>query len=151
MDTILHFKSVRDMEKVLRYLPAKLVNVLDLRRLIKFGLVGILATFVYYLALWCMVEILNIPVLLATSIAFVLVTIENYLLHYKWTFRSSNDHFIAFPRFILMSAGGFIINLFVMFAGVKLWGFNYLLVQAVAIVMVVSWNFVLTHFWIFNE
>lgn len=139
------------MEDVLRRLPPKLIKALDVRRLIKFGLVGILATFVYYLALWGMVEILNIPILWATSIAFALVTIENYLLHYKWTFRSSNAHTTAVPRFILMSAGGFIINFFIMFAGVKLLAFNYLLVQAVAIAMIVTWNFVLSHFWIFHE
>ena len=72
---------------------------------------------------------LDIPVLLATSIAFVFVTIENYLLHYKWTFRSSNAHTIAVPRFMLMIAGGFIINFVIMFAGVKLLDFNYLLVR----------------------
>jgi len=139
------------MENVLLRLSSNLVKVQDVKRLIKFGLVGILATFVYYLVLWGMVEILNIPVLLATSIAFVLVTIENYLLHYNWTFRSSNDHTTAFPRFILMNVVGFNINLFIMFAGVNLWDFNYLLVQAVAIVTVVTWNFVLSHYWIFNE
>ena len=139
------------IENMLRWVPSELIKVLELRRLIKFGLVGILATFVFYLALWGMVEILKIPILLATSIAFAMVTIENYLLHYKWTFRSSNAHTIAFPRFILMSAGGFIINFVIMFAGVNLLDFNYLLIQAAAIVMVVTWNFVLTHFWIFHE
>ena len=151
MDSILHCKSVSKMGNGLRWLPPKLVKVFELRRLIKFGLVGILATFVYYLALWWMVEILNIPVLLATSIAFVMVTIENYLLHYKWTFRSYNAHTIAFPRFIFMSAGGFIINFVIMLSGVKLLDFNYLIVQAAAIALVVTWNFVLTHFWIFHE
>ncbi len=139
------------MEKVLGWLPPKLVDVLEPRRLLKFSLVGILATFVYYLVLWSMVELINIPVLVASSVAFILVTVENYLLHHKWTFRSTNAHSNAFPRFVLMSGGGFTINWFVMFAGTEFWAINYLLVQAVAIVMVIAWNFVLSHFWIFSK
>jgi len=139
------------MERVLGWLPPKLVGALEPRRLIRFSLVGVLAAFVFYLALWSMVEMMGVSVLLATSIAFILVTIENYLLHYKWTFRSTSAHASSFPRFVLMSVGGFTINWLVMFVGVELWILNYLAVQAVAIVMVVAWNFVLSHFWIFEE
>lgn len=125
--------------------------VKETKRLIRFGMVGALATGVYYGLLWVMVEIFAISILVATSAAFIFVTIENYILHYTWTFRSTNAHAEAFPRFLIMNIVGFGINWLVMFAGVVIAGFNYLGVQALAIALVVSWNLALSHFWIFRE
>lgn len=125
--------------------------VKETKRLIRFGMVGALATGVYYGLLWAMVEIFSISILVATSAAFIFVTIENYILHYTWTFRSTNAHAEAFPRFLIMNIVGFGINWLVMFAGVVIAGFNYLGVQALAIMLVVAWNLALSHFWIFRE
>jgi len=132
-------------------LQAKLIGVFNIERLSKFSLVGILAAIIYYIELLVMVELFNVAVLIATSIAFILITIQNYTLHYSWTFQSTNAHFVAFPRFLWMNIVGFWINWTVMYIGVNGWELNYLLVQAVAIGFVVTWNFVVLHFWIFNE
>lgn len=125
--------------------------VQEIKRLIRFGMVGALATVVYYGLLWAMVEIFSISILVASSAAFIFVTIENYILHYTWTFRSTNAHAEAFPRFLLMNIGGFGINWLVMYTGVVVADFNYLWVQALAITIVVAWNLALSHFWIFRE
>lgn len=119
-------------------------------RLMRFGTVGVLATVVYYGLLWTMVELLAIPVLIATSAAFIFVTLENYILHYTWTFRSANAHTEALPRFLVMNVVGFGINWLVMYVGTSLAAFNYLVVQAVAIAAVTAWNLALSHFWIFR-
>lgn len=119
-------------------------------RLLRYGLVGILATVVHYLLLWTLVEWVHLSVLIATSIAFLFVTIENYLLHYVWTFASSNSHHSTFPRFLLMNLIGFWINWGVMYLGMQQ-SMNYLITQAVAIIAVVIWNFLLSSLWIFRE
>lgn len=125
--------------------------VQEIKRLIRFGMVGALAAVVYYGLLWTMVEVFSISILVASSAAFIFVTIENYILHYTWTFRSINAHAEAFPRFLLMNIGGFGINWLVMYAGVVVADFNYLWVQALAITIVVAWNLALSHLWIFRE
>ena len=117
----------------------------------KFATVGVLGTATYYITLWSMVEGLAIPVLAATSLAFLLVVLQNYVLHYGWTFRSTNPHKIAFPRFLLMSIIGFWLNLGIMFVGVHRFAGNYLYIQAIAIAVVVSWNLLLSEFWIFAD
>jgi putative flippase GtrA len=122
-----------------------------IKRLLRFGTVGALATGVYYGLLWLLVEIFSIPVLMATSAAFIFVTIENYILHYTWTFRSTHAHAEAFPRFLVMNIVGFGINWLVMYAGVVVAGFNYLAVQALAIAAVVAWNLAVSHLWIFRR
>lgn len=119
-------------------------------RLAKFVTVGILGTGIYYAILCSLVELLGIPVLIVTSIAFLLVCLENYILHYVWTFNVKGGHTFPFPRFIFMNFIGFWLNWGMMFFGVKMLFLNYLLVQAVAIVTVVSWNFTLCSLWIFR-
>jgi len=119
--------------------------------LARFSAVGLVGATVYYSALWAMVEKLGLPVLVATSIAFVLVTIENYALHHRWTFASIHSHAVAFPRFVFMNIVGFWINFGIMAAGLRYLSLSYLLVQAFAIVAVVAWNFVVSSYWIFRE
>lgn len=124
---------------------------LHIQRLIRFSTVGVVGTVVYYMLLWGMVEVYGLSVLLATSIAFLLVVAQNYVLHYGWTFASDNPHSSAVPRFLLMSVTGFCINWGVMYAGIRIIEVNYLISQAVAIAIVVIWNFSLSATWIFGN
>lgn len=119
--------------------------------LAKFGVVGVSGTVVYYTVLWTLVELLRVSVLVATSAAFLLVCVANYVFHNVWTFVSTNAHMVAFPRFLFMNLVGFSINLGIMFAGVEKMALNYLLVQALAIATVVAWNFTLSFFWVFRD
>jgi putative flippase GtrA len=119
-------------------------------KLTKYSLVGLLGAAVFYLALWLLVGKFGVPVLYATSAAFVLVTLQNYLLHYVWTFASDHAHHTALPRFALMNVVGFGLNWGVMYLGVTQLDWNYLLVQTFAVAGVITWNFVLSNGWIFR-
>jgi len=123
----------------------------DLRRVLRFAAVGLLATGIYYLILVLLVEVLSVDVLVATSVAFVFVTVENYLLHYHWTFRSGNAHERAFPAFVAMNVVGFAINWSIMYLGTRTLAWNYGIVQAFAIAVVVAWNFGASSLWIFRR
>jgi len=127
--------------------PAPTISV----KLIRFVIVGVLGTMVYYLSLWCLVELIAVPVLTASSIAFAIVTAQNYVLHHGWTFGGNAQHRIAFPKFIAMNIAGFWINWAIMATGVHGLALNYLLVQAFAIAAVVTWNFALSSLWIFRQ
>ena len=112
------------------------------RSLARFALVGLAGSLVYFLLLWSLVDVLGWPVVPASCCAFLLVAVENYLLHRGWTFRSTAPHGQALPEFLLVSVAGFCINGAVMALGVEGLGLNYLAVQLVAIGMVVACNFV---------
>lgn len=122
-----------------------------LGRVAKFGIVGVTGTGVYYLTLMAFVEWMGVGVMLATSICFLLVVLQNYILHHRWTFESDSPHRKALPQFFAMSAVGFAINWIVMYTGVRLLGFRYLLVQLVAIALVVAWNWSISHLLVFRE
>lgn len=116
----------------------------------RFAVVGVAGTLVFYALLWTLVEAAHIAVMTSTSIAFLAVVAQNYVLHRLWTFRSATPHRRALPRFLLMSATGFWVNGAVMALGVQRLGLNYLSVQAVAIGVVVACNFIGTS-WIFRR
>lgn len=117
--------------------------------LTRYAAVGIGGAASYYVLLLGMVELLGITVMIATSIAFVLVVLQNYVLHRKWTFRSDAPHGTALPLFLGMSLAGFAINWSLMHLGVQRLFIDYRLVQGVAIVAVVVWNFVISRLVIF--
>ena len=108
--------------------------------LVRFALVGLSGAAVYYALLWSLVELGGQPALAASSLAFAVVVVENYLLHRRWTFASRAPHRQALPRFALMACGGGALNGAVMAVCLGL-GLHYLLAQALALLAVVSSNF----------
>lgn len=109
-------------------------------RAARYVAVGVFGTALYYLSLVLLVEVLKVKVMTATGLSFVLVVAANYVLQRAWTFRSTVSHRRAVAPFVSMSVAGFGINAGVMSFGVGA-GIHYLFVQAVAICLVVSWNY----------
>lgn len=107
--------------------------------LARFALVGLGGTAVYYALLWSLVELGGVPALAASTAAFVVVVIENYLLHRRWTFASRAPHREALPRFVLLALCGAAVNFAVMGACLRL-GWHYLPAQALALAAVVACN-----------
>lgn len=110
-------------------------------RAARYVTVGAFGTVLYYAALIMLVEALGVRVMTATCIAFVMVVAFNYVLQRMWTFRSPVAHSQAILPFAAMSVAGFGINSAVMAFGLAT-GIHYLLVQAVAIGIVVAWNYI---------
>lgn len=109
--------------------------------LVRFALVGLSGGVVYFVLLRGLVEVGDMRPLAASSLAFALVVVENYLLHRRWTFASRVPHRQALPRFVLMACCGGTVNGTVMAVFLRL-GWHYLLAQAVALAAVVTCNFV---------
>src|SRR5205085_2826101 len=90
------------------------------RLLVRFAFVGVSGAAVYYALLWMLVEQGGMPPLLASSLAFAVVVVENYLLHRRWTFASRVAHRQALPRFVLMAGCGGAVNSLVMASCLRL-------------------------------
>jgi len=119
--------------------PRVPARVLAPQVLVRFALVGLAGSGVYYALLWSLVELGGAPVLTASSFAFAVVVLENYLLHRRWTFASPVPHRQALPRFALVAGCGAALNAAVMHACLRL-GWHYLLAQTLALALVVSCN-----------
>jgi putative flippase GtrA len=101
--------------------------------LIRFGGVGGLTTVVYFSLLWLLTRLLSAPMWVLVTLAYLPPLVLAYVLHRSFTFRSQKGHGAAGPRFIVVQLAGLVINSLVIWLGVDVWHFNFVLVQLVAI------------------
>ena len=112
-------------------------------QLIKFGIVGVIATVVDFGVLMFLKELMHIDVLVASAVAFSVSVIANYILSMLFVFESSgNSKFKEFLVFVVLSIGGLLLNQFIMWIGTEIMTAYYLWVKAFALVFVPIYNFI---------
>ncbi len=120
-----------------------------LGRLMRFGLVGAVATGIQYLILIVLVRESGMWPALASAIGFVASSSGNYLLNYHFTFQSERPHGPAAAKFVTLAAVGLAIN-FVLMQVLGAAGVYYLLAQVCATAVVFLWNFLGNSLWTFR-
>ena len=118
---------------------------------LKFGTVGALATLTHYAILISLVETIDLNPVIASGLGYAISGALNYLLNYKYTFRSSSLHLVSGPRFGIVAASGLTLNVVIMHFGYELLKINYLVVQIIATLVVLFWNFLVNRHWTFKE
>lgn len=121
------------------------------QKLFRFCVVGIATALLQWCLLYVGVELAGTEPTITSSVAFVIVVIFNYLMHYSWTFDETAPHTQTLTRYLFMISCGFLINAAVMYLGVNYSGVNYMLVQVVAFLLVISWNFSVALLWVFRS
>lgn len=120
-----------------------------LARFLRFALVGGVATAIQYALLLVLVRGFAMAPTLASSIGFVLSAAVNYLLNYRFTFRSARAHGPAAAKFAALAGLGLLINAAIMRLMVGA-GIQYLLAQVCATAVVLFWNFIGNSLWTFG-
>ena len=120
-------------------------------RLLRFCVVGVLTALLQFSLLYLGVEVLQMDTTLASSAGYVVVVIFNYLMHYSWTFKGTAPHGRALVRYLVVIGCGFLLNAVFMYTGVSLLSVNYLLVQSLAMLIIIIWNFIMSNFWVFRD
>lgn len=112
-------------------------------QLIKFGIVGIIATFVDMGVLVALKELLHVDVLLASAISFCVSVTVNYLLSMSFVFEGKKQSKLGeFIIFVFLSIGGLCLNQLILWIGVKFTSIYYLIVKLLAMVIVPIYNFI---------
>ena len=112
-------------------------------QLIKFGLVGVIATLIDLAVLMLLKEFMHVDVLVASAVAFSVSVIANYILSMLFVFESSgNSKVKEFLVFVVLSIGGLLLNQFIMWIGTEIMTAYYLWVKAFALVFVPIYNFI---------
>lgn len=122
-----------------------------LRQIVRFLMVGGLATVVHYAVLVLLVRAFSVEPVLASGSGFVISAALNYWLSHRYTFRSTRGHTTALPRFAMVATAGLAINQVVLGALVSLTAAHYLVAQVLATACVMAWNFVLGRMWTFGN
>ena len=112
-------------------------------QLIKFGIVGVIATLIDLAVLMLLKEFMHVDVLAASAVAFSVSVIANYILSMLFVFESSgNSKVKEFLVFVVLSIGGLLLNQFIMWIGTEIMTAYYLWVKAFALVFVPIYNFI---------
>lgn len=121
-----------------------------LRQFAVFGLMGAVGTLAHYLLLWLLVATqLAAPVAASTAGAIV-GALVNYQLNYRLTFASRRAHREALPRFMLVAAGGVLLNAAVMWCATGLLALHWLPAQLLATGIVLVGGYLANCAWTFG-
>ncbi len=112
-------------------------------QLIKFGIVGVIATLIDFCVLMLLKEIMHIDVLTASAVAFCVSVTANYVLSMMFVFKGSeNGKAKEFILFVSLSIGGLLLNQFIMWLGTEVVSVYYVWVKVFACVFVPIYNFI---------
>ena len=112
-------------------------------QIIKFGIVGVVATIIDFGILMFLKEIVGIDILFASAVSFAASVIVNYLLSMLFVFKGNSSNKVKeFIIFVLLSIGGLLINQFVMWIGTGIFNLYYLWVKIFSCIFVPVYNFI---------
>ena len=120
-----------------------------LKQYVMFAGVGAIGTAAHYLVLVLLVELFALNPVAATTMAYTVGAIVNYLLNYHYTFSSDKPHLPAISKFFTIAFIGMLFNGAIMDFGTRQLELNYLLAQIIATAVVLQWNFFANKLWTF--
>lgn len=113
--------------------------------------VGAAGTVVQYMILIILVSTETMGAVAASSVGAIVGAIINYILNYHFTFKSSENHARAAPKYFLVALVGFCVNWSVMSMMVHVLGLHYILAQIVSTCMVLILTFGANAAWSFKS
>lgn len=116
---------------------------------VRFAGIGVIGTAAHYATLIALVELLMMYPVAASTVGAVIGALINYYLNYLFTFRSTERHRKALPKFLVVATAGVLLNAFIMYILTALVFLHYLLSQVVATTLQLLWNFVANRCWTF--
>lgn len=113
------------------------------KKIINFGVVGILATFIEYCLLIIFKELIHIDVIVASAIAYSCSLFFNYIFSMRYVFKDRKYMSIKreFMIFLMTSLIGLLLNQIVMILCIQLFNIYYILAKVIATSIVLIWNF----------
>lgn len=121
------------------------------RQFVSFALIGAIGTSGHYMTLISLVELAHISPVIATTCGFVVGALINYILNYRFTFRSNKPHHEALSKFLTVALLGAAVNTGLMYLLNQQLGLHYFLAQLLATGLVLVFNFLLNRIWTFAE
>ncbi|MBQ9315941.1 MAG: GtrA family protein [Atopobiaceae bacterium] len=122
-------------------------------QIVKFGIVGVVATVVDYALLMLLSQVVGIDPVISAGISYCVSLVLNYLLSMRYVFshRENLSRSREFVTFVVLSLIGFGLNELVMWLGTRALGTTGLAVtvtKAIATAIVMVWNFVSRKVWL---
>lgn len=127
------------------------MNVEEVRRFIRFCIVGVVSTATHVGTLTVLVEMFGWNAKLASTLGFIYAVVASFFLNSSWTFAASEaKKSVYFLKYAAVCTIGLGINSILMYVFIDLLHIWYLMSQLLTIVFVTPSNFLLNRFWAFK-
>ena len=112
-------------------------------QIVRFGIVGAIATVADVSLLYFLESRIGVPYLLSAIFGFTLGISISYILSVIWVFasRSISSRSVEALAFVIIGIFGLGLTELIMYLSVESFHFHYLVGKAIAIVIVFGWNF----------
>lgn len=120
-------------------------------QLMKFGIVGVVATVIDFAVLTILTEFFGVHYLTSAAIGFIVSTLFNYFASMRYVFKSrfgANEKHKELMIFVVLSVVGLVLNQIFMWLFVEIVGIFYIFSKVFATTLVMGWNFVSRKIWI---
>lgn len=124
-----------------------------MERFIKWSVVGTIGAVVDYTILIALVERVGLYALIAQAISFTCAVVNNYILNRTWTFGDIKHKgpAVQFTQFFIVSVAGLGTRSVIFYFLFEVLGLWYIYATAIAIIIVLIWNFFANLVWTFRE
>ncbi|MGP6140261.1 GtrA family protein [Jeotgalibaca sp. A127] len=120
-------------------------------QLMKFGIVGVVATVIDFAVLTILTEFFGVHYLTSAAIGFIVSTLFNYFASMRYVFNSrfgEDEKHKELMIFVVLSVVGLGLNQLFMWLFVEIAGIFYIFSKVFATTLVMGWNFVSRKIWI---
>lgn len=122
------------------------------RQFMKFGIVGAMNTLIDYAIFSALVYGAHVHFLLANALSFSIAVTNSYILNRRWTFRSDNPNKTTeAAKFLAVNLIGLGMSELLLQLFVDRWSISKLVAKALAVVVVLCWNYFGTRIWAFRR
>lgn len=130
------------MKKLMEKLQALAGRYPQLAEIFRFVFTGGVCFVVEFLCLTLMVELLHVPVLIATAIAFLISVAVNYVMCVRWVFAGAQEGGAGVKASFLLTSGmGFGLNELFMWLMTGVMSIHYMIAKVISTLLVMVWNY----------
>lgn len=121
-----------------------------MRQLIRYGLVGIVSNLTIYFV-YLLITYLGVEPKKAMTLVYIVGASIGFIGNRKWTFAHRGDSSSAALRYVLAHLFGYLLNFLILFTFVDRLGYAHQWVQAVAIIIVAGFLFIVFKYFVFRK
>lgn len=121
-----------------------------MRQLIRYGLVGVASNTAIYLV-YLLITYLGMEAKSAMTLVYFVGATIGFVGNRTWTFAHLGNPGSAVLRYVLAHSFGYLLNLLILYIFVDRLGYAHQWIQAVAIIIVAVFLFLVFKYFVFNE
>jgi putative flippase GtrA len=121
-----------------------------MRQLIRYSLVGVVSNLTIYFV-YLLITYLGIEPKTAMTLVYIIGASIGYIGNRKWTFAHHGNFTSAALRYVSAHFFGYLLNYMILFVFVDRLGYAHQWVQAVAIIIVAGFLFIVFKYFVFRE